>query len=652
MFGRTPPGEMFIAEPQGRHILPERRSARARRPLLLGLVVAGLVAGAGATVATSLSAQANATWTATGNLVTARSGATATLLGTGKVLVAGGNGGGSTALSAAELYDPGTGSWSATAAMATARTGHTATLLQNGMVLVAGPDTSAEVYDPTAGTWSPTHPMVLAPGAGASATLLQNGSVLVAGGCCGNSGGLPSGLTQAQLYDPATGAWTATGSLATGRAQHTASLLPDGTVLVVGGRTIVKYNSGGITSTELYDPRTGTWHAGPASPTPHALGTATTLKDGRILLAGGAHDGCCSGLAGADLFDPATGTWAAAAPMGSPREDMAAGLLPDGSVLVAGGYQGITPTPVLASAEVYNPSANTWTTVPAMSTPREALTLTTLPNGSVLAAGGLTGTGNAVTASAELFGGTVSPPPPPAPVPTVTAISPTSGPTAGGTVVTVTGTNLAGGGVRFGSTPATSVSCGATSCTATSPAGTGTVDVSVTTAAGTSAAVAADAFSYQAPPPPPPGNLVPDPGFETAAVPGDRTGSTLARTTAPVHGGRYALAQTARSTVGGWDLDRDAAWRAPVSAGRTYTATIWVRSTTAARVTVAVDLLDADGVLDVRTNGTAVTLTPNTWTQLKVGVTATDGDVWAAVRTGFSGTRIGSVLVWDDMSLS
>jgi subtilase family serine protease len=85
--------------------------------------------------------------------------------------------------------------------------------------------------------------------------------------------------------------------------------------------------------------------------------------------------------------------------------------------------------------------------------------------------------------------------------PVVTGISPTSGPAGGGTPVTVTGTNLTGGTVAFGSNAATAVTCGATSCTATSPAGTGTVDVEVTTTGGTSAATSADQFTYVTPPP-------------------------------------------------------------------------------------------------------------------------------------------------------
>src|SRR5262249_43760573 len=135
--------------------------------------------------------------------------------------------------------------------------------------------------------------------------------------------------------------------------------------------------------------------------------------------------------------------------------------------------------------------------------------------------------------------------PPPAPV--VTGVSPAGGPAAGGTAVTVTGSNLTGGSVAFGGTAATGVSCSASSCTATSPAGTGTVDVRATPAGGTSATSSAGQFTYTTS-----ANLIPDPGFESTGVPADYWGSRLARSTAVVHSGSWALAQTLRSSSGGW----------------------------------------------------------------------------------------------------
>ncbi|RZL94152.1 MAG: hypothetical protein EOP82_05785 [Variovorax sp.] len=179
---------------------------------------------------------------------TARSGHTATLLPDGKVLVAGGSDG--SFLASAELYDPATGQWAATSAMGAARSVFTATLLPDGKVLVAGGLgvgilASAELYTPATGQWAPTGPMSAAR-LTHTATLLPDGKVLVAGGNGGVSGG--GSLATAERYDPTTGAWTATGSMSTGRTAHTATLLPNGKVLAAGS-----YESSNITqaSTEL-----------------------------------------------------------------------------------------------------------------------------------------------------------------------------------------------------------------------------------------------------------------------------------------------------------------------------------------------------------------------------------------------------------------
>jgi len=196
-------------------------------------------------------------WTATGNMIEPRTGHTATLLADGRVLVAGG--GGSVTLATAELYDPGTGSWTATGSMSGGRILHTATLLPDGKVLVAGGAdsigetsvnalASAELYDPSTGSWTATGNMTQ-PRARHTATLLPDGKVLVVGGSGSGSG--TDSLISAELYDPSTGSWTATGNLNEARTYHTATLLPDGKVLVAGG-----HGSSGplMASAELYDP--------------------------------------------------------------------------------------------------------------------------------------------------------------------------------------------------------------------------------------------------------------------------------------------------------------------------------------------------------------------------------------------------------------
>jgi hypothetical protein len=232
---------------------------------------------------------------------------TASLLADGRVLVAGNISTGATA--SAELFDPVSGSWTATAPMLEAHIEATATLLPDGTVLVAGGYTNerllavAELYDPTKGTWTATGSMIKAR-ADHTATLLRDGRVLAAGGT--NSSYDP--MVYAELYDPASGSWTATGDMVMPAARgRTSSLLPDGRVLVVGGLITAARMLGA--SPELYDPASGSWTATSDMVVPSSYGhTATLLEDGRILVTGGASGIGGTSLASAELYDPASGT--------------------------------------------------------------------------------------------------------------------------------------------------------------------------------------------------------------------------------------------------------------------------------------------------------------------------------------------------------
>ena len=296
------------------------------------------------------------TWTPTGALPSARKSHTATLLPTGKVLVVGGtsiNGiSPSSYLASAKLYDPATGTWSPTGSLTTPRTFHTATLLPTGKVLVVGGDNfndgilaSAELYDPATGIWSPTGPLTTAR-ASQTATLLPTGKVLVVGGVNDNGDHLAS----AELYDPAAngglGTWSSPDSLTTARMYHTATLLPTGKVLVVGG-TSDSFST--LASAELYDPATGTWSPTGSLTTVRGFHTATLLDTGKVLVVGG-DTGTGSGvLASAELYDPATRTWSATGSLRTARLQQTATLLDTGTVLVVGGFGNVG---VLASAEL------------------------------------------------------------------------------------------------------------------------------------------------------------------------------------------------------------------------------------------------------------------------------------------------------------
>lgn len=354
----------------------------------------------------------NSVFVPVGNMVTARWGHTATLLPNGKVLIVGGYDSSGHYLASAELYDPATQTFSATGSLATGRADHTATLLPDGTVLVTGglietqnytfeSLSDAQIYNPATGTFSFASEMNEGH-YNHTATLLENGKVLIAGGnyFAFGGGSMPA---DSELYDPSTHTFTVTGSMVTPRENHTATVLNDGTVLIVGGDIS---ESGSVPpAAEIYDPTTGTFTGTGNLNVASEYDTATLLPSGQVLVAGGYCPSCTQYvLARTELYDPVAKTFALSTSLAVAREDQTATLLNDGTVLVVGG---LTASNYTGTAEVFDPLTQTFTGAGSLQNPRDGHTATLLNDGTVLIVGGETVGG---LANAELYA-----PTPPAP---------------------------------------------------------------------------------------------------------------------------------------------------------------------------------------------------------------------------------------------
>jgi N-acetylneuraminic acid mutarotase len=319
------------------------------------------------------------TWTGTGDVATATGYQhTATLLADGTVLVAAG----SDNNLHTEVFNPVTRKWTRTGDMATKLAGHTATLLNNGQVLFAGGEmwsgrvlTTAQLFTPNEGPWFFTGSM-LAERMDHAAVLLPDGRVLVSGGNQANG----VILNSAEIYNPLTSAWELTGNMTTARTNHTLTLLQSGLVLVTGGFTIIEDSNESTASVEIYNPATGQWSATGNLVTGRHGHTATLLSNGEVLVTGG-NQYDTGTLSSAELYNPSSGAWSAISDMQTGRDFHNAVLLPNGKVLVLGS----------GTSEVYNPDTEAWESPSTMLANPFRPAADLLPNGQVMVAGGRIG---------------------------------------------------------------------------------------------------------------------------------------------------------------------------------------------------------------------------------------------------------------------
>ena len=346
------------------------------------------------------------TWVATGNMVTARTNHLWSLLDDGRVLIVGGVDSAGNPMASAELYDYLTGKFSSTGNMATPRQHHRTVLLYTGDVLVTGgrPSAtanvlkSAELYDPVSGRFTPTGDMQRYRRLHRSTELL-NGKILITGGLGGTSGTANNVLNGAEIYDPATGAFTFTaGNLITARYNHQAIPLYTGKVLIAGGTGA---NSVLLNSAELYDPATNTFTATGNMITARSSLFLTRLPNGKILVSNGS-DAAGNPIQALEIYDPATGAFTAAGNELVARNGDRVNRLANGKIILVGGQTTAAANSVTNSTELYSQVTGRFSASGNLLTGRQGFAQSGLPNGRILATGGAAADGT-VLSSAELY---------------------------------------------------------------------------------------------------------------------------------------------------------------------------------------------------------------------------------------------------------
>lgn len=335
-------------------------------------------------------------WSDAGNTLALRSFHEASTLTNGTILITGGCG--YEYCATTEFYHPLRKEWTLGTDMNDCRWYHTSTLLYNGKVLVAGGYieegkqgkavkyslNGAELFDPTTGGWNSTGSLHQQRHSHA-ASVLPKGKILVAGGADHDF------LNSAELYDPSTKNWSITGSMHFERVWHTATTLDNGKILVIGGMNDESEGDAALETAEIYNPSIEKWENVSSMHYPRYGHTATLLTNGKVLVVGGV-DLTFSSSNSAELFDPTTETWTVTGSMMNARAKHTASLLRNGKVLVAGGGTGGDVIPgfnTLNTAKIYDPSTGMWTNTSSMSYTRSWHTASVLENGNVLVVGGI-----------------------------------------------------------------------------------------------------------------------------------------------------------------------------------------------------------------------------------------------------------------------
>jgi Galactose oxidase, central domain/Kelch motif len=311
-----------------------------------------------------------------------------------------------------EIYDPRLDSFSPGPSLTTPRSLHTQTELGNGTFLITGgvnmtndPQASCEIYDPVADTFTAVAPMGT-PRTGHTATLLSNGRVLVTGGIQA----MPVTPTQLQpireivatteIYDPVTNTWAAGPNLATPRAGHVAITRPDGRVLFAGGiswdpNILFGWLPAVRRSCDLYNPANNTMGTAPQMAVARSLIDPVDLGSGRWLLAGGINGITIipfnpgNPTAAAEIYDAVANTWTTVGSMATARGNQKGWAIGNGQFLLAGGANGSILSPTaLSSTEIFSTATNTFGPGPALSTPRAGAAAFPTPHGQVQLFGG------------------------------------------------------------------------------------------------------------------------------------------------------------------------------------------------------------------------------------------------------------------------